>query len=143
MNEIRSSVALHCDTQLCCKSTFQSNGKLTDRECCMVNILSCSMNEWQLNNGNERSHLVSRCHSGFRPPGPNPLADMDSPSQIWTPLQTVSFKHRLYHTWSLILFGSFLPIFFSITEQHSSASGNLVRACQIDIFSLKPLKMYA
>ena len=54
------------------------------------------------------------------PPGPNPLADMDLPSQIWTPLQNVSFKHRLYHTWSLILFGSFLPIFFSITKQHSS-----------------------
>ena len=53
-------------------------------------------------------------------PCPNPLADMDPPSQIWTPLPNVSFKHRLYHTWSLILFGSFFPMFFSITTQHSS-----------------------
>ena len=56
----------------------------------------------------------------WNPPGPNPLADMDPPSQIWTPLPNVPFKHRLYHTWSLILFGSFLPMFFPITTQHSS-----------------------
>ena len=53
-------------------------------------------------------------------PCPNPTADIDPHSQIWTPLPNVPFKHRLYHTWSLILFGSFLPMFFSITTQHSS-----------------------
>ena len=37
------------------------------------------------------SFLECRYHSGFeppadfRPPGPNLLADMDPPSQIWTP----------------------------------------------------------
>ena len=30
----------------------------------------------------------SRSASGFGPPGPNPLADMDPLSQIWTPLKT-------------------------------------------------------
>ena len=45
--------------QLCCKSTFLSKGKLTDRECCMVNLLPLSMNEKQLNYGNERSHLTN------------------------------------------------------------------------------------
>ena len=31
--------------------------------------------------------------------GPNPLADMDPPSQIWTPLPNFPFKHPLYHIW--------------------------------------------
>ena len=53
-------------------------------------------------------------------PGPNPLADMDPLRRFEPPLSKVPFKYRLYHTWSLILFGSFLPIFFSITKQHSS-----------------------
>ena len=39
MGKKRSIVALHSVTQLCCKSTFLSKGKLTDRECCMVNII--------------------------------------------------------------------------------------------------------
>ena len=43
-----------------------------------------------------------------------PFADLNPP------LPKVPFKYRLYHTWSLILFGSFLPMFFSITTQHSS-----------------------
>jgi len=30
----------------------------------------------------------SRSASGFGPPGPNPLADMDPLSRIWTPLKT-------------------------------------------------------
>ena len=40
------------------------------------------------------SFLECRYHSGFeppadfRPPSPNPLTDMDPPSQIWTPYQT-------------------------------------------------------
>ena len=54
------------------------------------------------------------------PPGPNPLADMDPIRRFEPPLPKVPFKYRFYHTWSLILFGSFLPIFFSITKQHSS-----------------------
>ena len=29
--------------------------------------------------------------------GPNPLADMDHPSQIWFPPPNFPFKHRLYH----------------------------------------------
>ena len=33
------------------------------------------------------------------PPGPNALADMDPPSQIWTPLPNFPFKHPLYHIW--------------------------------------------
>ena len=39
-----------------------------------------------------------RCHSGFGPPadldppGPYPLADLDSPSQIWTPPQNIPFS---------------------------------------------------
>ena len=33
------------------------------------------------------------------PTGPNPLADMDPPSQIWTPLPNFPFKHPLYHIW--------------------------------------------
>ena len=33
-----------------------------------------------------------RCHSGFGPPDPNPLADMDPPSRIWTPLNNCYFK---------------------------------------------------
>ena len=32
-------------------------------------------------------------------PGQNPLADVDPPSQIWTPLPNCPFKHRLYHIW--------------------------------------------
>ena len=43
------------------------------------------------------------------------------PSQIWTPPTKLSFWHRLYHIWYLILFGSFLSTFFSFTTQHSSA----------------------
>ena len=34
---------------------------------------------------------------GFGLPGPNSPADMDPPSQIWTPLPKFPFKHRLYH----------------------------------------------
>ena len=41
--------ALLLYTQLCCKSTFLSKRKLTYRECCMVNLLSWSLNEGQLN----------------------------------------------------------------------------------------------
>ena len=41
------------------------------------------------------------------PPGTNPLADMDPPSQIWNPLPNFPFKHPLYHIWYLILFASF------------------------------------
>ena len=33
------------------------------------------------------------------PLGPNPLADMDPPSQIWTPLTNFPFKHPLCHIW--------------------------------------------
>ena len=62
----------------------------------------------------------SKSASGYGPPGPNPLADMDPLRRFEPPLPKVPFKYRLYHTWSLILFGSFLPIFFSITKQHSS-----------------------
>ena len=51
--------ALQLHTQLRCKSTFLSKGKLTDRECCMVNLLSWSINEGQLTYGNERSHLTN------------------------------------------------------------------------------------
>ena len=56
----------------------------------------------------------------FVTPGPNPPADMDFPSQIWTLLPNFPFKHRLYHIWKLTLFASFLSMFFSITTQHSS-----------------------
>ena len=52
-------IALQLYTQLCCKSIFLSKGKLTDRECCMVNLLPLSINEGQLNYGNERSHLTN------------------------------------------------------------------------------------
>ena len=49
---------------------------------------------WLLNKGIKEP----QCHRGFGPPPrPNPLADMDPPSQIWTPYQP--FKHRLYHIW--------------------------------------------
>ena len=41
--------ALLLYTQLCCKSTFLSKSKLTYRECCMVNVLTGSLNEGQLN----------------------------------------------------------------------------------------------
>ena len=51
--------ALQLYTQLYCKSIFLSKGKLTDRECCMVNLLPLSINEGQLNYGNERSHLTN------------------------------------------------------------------------------------
>ena len=46
-------------------------------------------------------------------------ADMDPPSQIWTPLPNFLFKHCLYRIWWIILFASFLSTFFSITRQHS------------------------
>ena len=36
-------------TQLCFKSTFQGKSKLTNRECCMVNLLSWSLNGGQFN----------------------------------------------------------------------------------------------
>ena len=46
---------------------------------------------------------TTRCHSGFGSPLPNfPL------------------EHRSYHIWWLILFASFLSMFFSITTQYSS-----------------------
>ena len=35
-----------------------------------------------------RYHSRFEPPADFRPPGPNPLADMDPPSQIWTPYQT-------------------------------------------------------
>ena len=41
--------ALLLYTQLCCKSTFLSKSKSTNRECSMVNLLSGSLNEGQLN----------------------------------------------------------------------------------------------
>ena len=41
--------ALLLYTQLCCKSTFLRKSKLTYRECCMVNQLSWSLKEEQLN----------------------------------------------------------------------------------------------
>ena len=40
--------------------------------------------------------------------------------RIWIPLPNFPLKHRLYHIWWLILFASFLSMFFSITTQHSS-----------------------
>ena len=66
------------------------------------------------------------CHnSGFRPP-----ADLDRGSKFasryglplrrFGPPTKLSFWHRLYHIWCLILFGSFLSMFFSFTTQHSS-----------------------
>ena len=36
-------------TQLCCKSTFLSKRKFTNGECCMVNLVSWSLNEGQMN----------------------------------------------------------------------------------------------
>ena len=51
--------ALLLYTQLCCKSTFLSKRKLTYRECCMVNLLSWSLNEGQLNLSHERNHLTN------------------------------------------------------------------------------------
>ena len=51
--------ALQLYTQLCRKSSLLSKGKWTDRECCMVNLQSWSMNEGQLNYGDERSHLTN------------------------------------------------------------------------------------
>ena len=41
--------ALLLYTQLFCKSTFLSKNKLINRECCMVNLPSWSLNEGQLN----------------------------------------------------------------------------------------------
>ena len=32
------------------------------------------------------------------------------PSQIWTPLPNIPFKHPLYHIWLLILFASFFVV---------------------------------
>ena len=46
-------------TQLCCKSTFLSRRKLSYRECCMLNLLSWSLNEGQLNLSHERNHLTN------------------------------------------------------------------------------------
>ena len=43
---------------------------------------------WIFENGTDQSRCPSRCHSGFGSPGPNPLADMDPLSRIWTPLKT-------------------------------------------------------
>ena len=51
--------ALLSSTQLSCKSTFISESKLTYRGCCMVNLLSWSLNEGQLNVSRERSHLTT------------------------------------------------------------------------------------
>ena len=41
--------ALLLYTQLRCKSTFLNKSKLTNRKCYMVNLLSGSLNEGQLN----------------------------------------------------------------------------------------------
>ena len=41
--------ALLLYTQLCRKSTFLGRGRFTNRECCMVNLRSWSLNEGQLN----------------------------------------------------------------------------------------------
>ena len=43
-----------------------------------------------------KSHLVSQ---RIWTPDPNPLQDMDPPSQVWTPLPNFPFKHPLYHIW--------------------------------------------
>ena len=51
--------ALLSSTQLCCKSTFINESKLTYRGCCMVNLLSWSLNEGQLNVSRERNHLTN------------------------------------------------------------------------------------
>ena len=45
---------------------------------------------------------------------PGVTADLDPP------LPNFPLKHRLYHIWWLILFASFLSMFFSITTQYSS-----------------------
>ena len=42
-----------------CKSAFISKSKLTYREYCMVNLLSLSLTEGQLNVSHERSHLTN------------------------------------------------------------------------------------
>ena len=34
------------------------------------------------------------CHSGFGPPGPNPLADMDPVLRIWTPFNKAIISFR-------------------------------------------------
>ena len=52
--------------------------------------------------------------------GPNLPADMDSLFADLDPPTKLSFWHRLYHIWYLILFGSFLSMFFSFTTQHFS-----------------------
>ena len=57
----------------------------------------------------DRTNGQIRCHSRYGPP-----------SQIWTYLSNFPFKHPLYHIWQLILFASYLSMFFSITTQHSS-----------------------
>ena len=36
-----------------------------------------------------------RCPSGFGPPGPNPLADMDPPPGIWTPQQLTKLSENI------------------------------------------------
>ena len=48
--------------------------------------------------------MPARCHSGFGPPadlgpGLNPLADVDPPLQIWTPLPNFPYEHRLNYNW--------------------------------------------
>ena len=58
----RPIVALHSVTivySLCCRSTFLSKSKSANRECCMVNLFSGSLNEGQLNKNNERSHFTT------------------------------------------------------------------------------------
>ena len=50
------------------------------------------------------SFMPARCHIGFGPPadlgpGLNPLADMDPPLQIWTPLPNFPYEHRLNYNW--------------------------------------------
>ena len=41
----------------------------------------------------DSSYPLRRCHSGFGPRGPYPLADLDPPSQIWTPHKTFLFPN--------------------------------------------------
>ena len=75
-----------------------------------------------------------RCRSGFGSSadldlpriwnsGLNPLAEMAPPFADLDPPpphHTFFLKHPLYHIGYLILFASFLSMFFSITTQHSS-----------------------
>ena len=43
--------------------------------------------------------------------------DFDTPSQIWTPLPNVPFKHPLYHIWQLILFAI---LFIDVRLKHNT-----------------------